>query len=139
MYNCIECQKYLRRWLQKYSGSDKRAAKDGDTVYVKGGIYNESISISKSIKLIGSHDGNETILNGMRVSTAINVFADNVEITGFTILNSNRGIWMYGSNNSSIYSNTIENVNYAISITYGNYNKIYNNSIAMCVAIMDSI
>ncbi|MCD6492813.1 MAG: hypothetical protein J7K36_03295 [Archaeoglobaceae archaeon] len=56
------------------------AAKDGDTVYVKGGIYNESISISKSIKLIGSHDGNETILNGMRVSTAINVFADNVKL-----------------------------------------------------------
>lgn len=39
---------------------------------------------------------------------------------------------MYGSNNSSIYSNTIENVNYAISIDSGNYNKIYNNSIAMC-------
>lgn len=65
-------------------------ASDGDTIYVCNGIYYENISISKSISLIGENK-ETTIISGNPDQYSwylINIFSDDVEVSGFTIKNS---------------------------------------------------
>jgi len=76
-------------------------ASDGDTIYVYSGIYYGSFNINKSISLTGA-DKEKTIITGENEekivisdttqdsSALINIIADNVEISGFTIRNSTR-------------------------------------------------
>lgn len=45
------------------------------------------------------------------------------------IINSEKGIYLYSSNNSKITQNKIENTSTAIEILYSNYNDISNNNI----------
>lgn len=59
-------------------------ATDGDTIFIKQGIYNETIAIDKAITLKGE-DTNKTIINGNLTRTVIQIFHDNVNITGLTI------------------------------------------------------
>jgi len=48
------------------------AADDGDTVYIYNGVYYESLSVSKSITLIGE-DNKYTIIDGKDIGNAINI------------------------------------------------------------------
>lgn len=90
----------------------------GDTVYVKSGTYNESVSIDKPLSLIGEDMSNTIILSeGTRGSGhTISVKADNVTISGFTITSYHPfhslyyfyGIGIRGSN-CNITGNIIEN------------------------------
>jgi len=57
-------------------------ASNGDTIYVYNGIYNENVFIDKQIGLIGE-DKENTIINASGI--VVNVSADNVKISGFTI------------------------------------------------------
>ena len=63
------------------------AASDGDTIYVYSGTYYENVKINISIVLQGE-DKESTIIDSGGNSNAIYVTADNVEITGFTVINS---------------------------------------------------
>jgi nitrous oxidase accessory protein NosD/N-acetylneuraminic acid mutarotase len=74
-------------------------AANGDTVFVKSGTYNESLLISKSIRLIGEN-ANTTILTYPTLyppevylfppsTTEIGITAKNFEISNFTIENKN--------------------------------------------------
>ncbi len=84
-------------------------ASDGDTIFVYNGVYNEIITINKTISLIGENKektiilgGNNTkiidrevmplyYLNNPNNSTfLVNISADNVTIAGFTIKNSTK-------------------------------------------------
>ncbi|MBN1784465.1 MAG: right-handed parallel beta-helix repeat-containing protein [Candidatus Bathyarchaeota archaeon] len=111
------------------------AASDGDTVFVKSGIYNESVSIDVAISLIGEDPATTTIIGDMRLSgTVVLIRHHYVNITGFTIqpssyswtrrgvhllhvsycnvfgnviLNNEEGIWVYGCSTINITGNTV--------------------------------
>ena len=66
------------------------AASDGDAVFVRNGVYHENLVVNKSIMLVGE-DRAITAIDGMeRNQSVVEVTADNVAITGFTVQNSSR-------------------------------------------------
>jgi len=65
------------------------SASQGDTIFVRKGIYCENLVVNKTVSLVGQ--GKEaTIVDGGRVGNVVEVKADNVKIAGFTIRNSGR-------------------------------------------------
>ena len=109
----------------------------GDTVYVYSGIYHENVSINKSINLFGE-DKTKTIIDEGGFygnEDVINVSADEVTISGFSLTGSARyhdkaGIKIQ-SNHNTIYNNNIYDNERGIYILNSSYNnKIYNNTIS---------
>ena len=96
------------------------AANNGDTVYVKSGVYQQltDIEINKSISLIGQ-DKETTIISGVywppgtMITQGVNDFvvinADNVTIEGFTFLNGLDACVVYGSGCLISQNNFINN------------------------------
>jgi nitrous oxidase accessory protein len=96
------------------------AASDGDTVFVKKGIYSEStLNISKKIVLAGEDTNNTIISNNDNPSwdftfpppsptVAIQISTSTVEVSGFTITNAIVGIGGNGDG-IQIIRNIIEN------------------------------
>ena len=81
---------------------------NGHQILVESGIY-EAITIDKSLILIGS--GVETtVINGTGTpdESVIEVLADNVNLSGFTIQNGYYGISVDRKNNISIIANKIQ-------------------------------
>jgi len=111
------------------------AASDGDTVFVKSGTYNESVSIDVAVSLVGEDPATTTINGDMRLSgTVVLIRHHYVNVTGFTIqpssyhwtcrgihllhvsycnvfgnvvLNNEEGIWVYGCSTINITGNTV--------------------------------
>jgi len=110
-------------------------SENGDTVYVynDSSPYYENLFIINSIRLIGE-DRNTTILDGRNRGTVIWVFADWVNISGFTIQYGFYGIDLFCSN-SSVFMNTITHNSFGIELYFnncscrGSYNSIMRNSI----------
>jgi parallel beta-helix repeat protein len=106
-------------------------ASDGDTVFVfdESAPYYEHITINKTINLIGE-DMNTTIIDGEGKGTIIHMYANRINISGFTFRNSGEdfiAIRVYSSKNN-IYHNIIENNR--IGVDYGEYqtnNRIISN------------
>ncbi len=127
----------------------------GQTVYVKSGIYTQQhISINKPVSLVGEN-ATDTVLigiNNIKYSPAyvVLISADNVKITGFTIMNGSQGgirVENIGStqqpNGCTISNNILFNDNTAI----GNYdgtdlsisnNQIYNNTVGVYLSASHS-
>ena len=107
-------------------------ASDGDTIFVYSGIYYEKVDINKSINLIGCNR-NWTFIDGQVVNDVINITADYVNITGFTIQNATAfktGI-IVNSNFNTITRNIIKKNHYNINVyECGNYNTISSNIIS---------
>ena len=93
------------------------AVKIEGSVFVESGLYEETLIIDKSLKLIGeSHT--TTIIQGNQIENIIsiqNLFE--IEISGFTITSGVNGIYIINSNDISIFETTIENNNIGILIT----------------------
>jgi len=117
-------------------------ASDGDTIFVYNGTYNltETIFLNKSINLIGENKSN-TKIDSINCGTAIYVFADNSNISGFTIINNNEsidrnynmvGIWITPHADYTNISNNIISRHYAgiHMASDSNHNRIFNNIIA---------
>jgi nitrous oxidase accessory protein NosD len=62
-------------------------ASEGDIIYVYNGIYNESITISKTIKIYGENKKN-TIINGFYNEIVVEISSNNVVFSNFTVKNS---------------------------------------------------
>jgi parallel beta-helix repeat protein len=128
--------------------SIQSAVKDanaGDTVYVFDDsspyYFSNTMVIRDSIKLIG--ENKETTIidqnkeSSVMKSSIIDIYADEVTISGFTIRNSGDFYYDYGieiiTDNNNISGNIIENNYIGIVITgydtYGHYNIISNNII----------
>jgi parallel beta-helix repeat protein len=61
-------------------------ASSGDTIFVKSGLYHESLVVDKSLLVMGENSTNTTIIGvGGAGSSVFTVSANNVEISGFTI------------------------------------------------------
>jgi len=114
------------------------AASSGYIINVSSGTYFEHLVIDKPLKLIGE-DKNTTIINGSIITGSIitgsgsgccvNITADNVEISGFTIKKGVRGVCLESSNGSIIDNNIISDHCVGISLSDSNNNLITQNSL----------
>lgn len=114
-------------------------ASEGDTIFVKAGLYQESIILNKSITLLGE-SRNCTIIDSNRSSDVITVVSSNCVICGFTVRNGGLavpaycGIKLCNVNNVLICNNIITG-NF-IGIKLGNKqrgctaNTVANNNIS---------
>jgi parallel beta-helix repeat protein len=69
---------------------DDKDTLENYTVFVFSGEYKENIVINKSINLFGE-DINSTIINANNTADGIRINVDNVNVSGFTIMNSGPG------------------------------------------------
>ena len=99
-----------------------------DTIYIFDGTYNESIVIDKSINLIG-FDKNTTIILGNKDLYTIYIKSTGVKIEGFTIQNGEIGVYVSGSEYSSINitGNIISNNQDGIRLYNSSNNIITDN------------
>ena len=83
-------------------------AVDGDTVFVydDSSPYDEKIVIGKSINLIGENR-NSTIIECEPSGTIIQLYNNYIVISGFTLANGYRGIYMLGCEDINISDNII--------------------------------
>ena len=94
-------------------------AEEGDTIYVFGGLYDEVLSINKSITLWGSIEGEDSIIDSsMDQRYTIEITADHFEMIDFTISDNNSiksspiGSLLYlAGDNIIIQGNNITNSN----------------------------
>ena len=94
----------------------------GDTINIPSGIYYEDVTVDKSIKLIGENR-ETTIIDG-----SVEVKADGVNISEFTIQNSQGSGINISSNYNTIWNNNILNNHNGIMLINSNNNVIsYNN------------
>ncbi|HEY4674499.1 MAG TPA: hypothetical protein VIH48_00425, partial [Candidatus Bathyarchaeia archaeon] len=66
-------------------------ANDGDTVYVRNGIYPETVFVNKSVLLMGENKSG-TIIDGDGNGTVLSISAEEAVVQGFTIRNGEIGI-----------------------------------------------
>jgi parallel beta-helix repeat protein len=113
-------------------------ASNNDTIFVSNRIYFENIIITKPIQLIGE-DKNTTIINGNGSSNIIDISADYVKISGFTITNGSQrtaGIRIRGNYNVISECNISSNENYGLYLDSTpeaknniiNLNTFFNNN-----------
>jgi len=103
------------------------AAKSGDTVFVRSGIYVESLTVNKAIAIIG--EGCETTILDASGYDGIMVFADGVTLRGFTIKNADCGVYLE-SNDNTVTKNIIVNSSYHSIMVVGYKNGGYRNNIS---------
>jgi nitrous oxidase accessory protein len=126
-------------------------ANEGDTIFVKKGVYVENPVVNKSISLVGENR-DSTVID---VTAGLKVQSNNVTITGFTIYdgydgislaanycnisgnkitNTTHGIVVFGYENS-ISGNIFESIGLssAIQLNFANRNLVNNNFIDSCV------
>jgi nitrous oxidase accessory protein len=113
-------------------------AGEGDTVLVKSGTYyNQTISINKSLSLIGE-DSQTTILKSRpettsfmipNITSVVEVNADNIRISGFTIDHYDRGISGSGNGTQIISNIFTANWDHTSINMFGSYIEIANNKI----------
>ena len=88
------------------------AATFGDTIYVRPGVYYETLVVNKTISLVGE-DKNTTIINGNNSGYYTILIQDSgVNISGLTIQNSTVGVYVAGNksiNNTIVRNNIITN------------------------------
>ena len=86
-------------------------ANPGDTVFVydDSSPYYENVVVDKSIKLIGE-DKFTTVIDGNMIGDVVSVTADSVNISGFTVQNSeDAGIKVGSSSNTMVCNNILSN------------------------------
>ncbi len=112
-------------------GAAITAANAGDTIRVYAGTYKENLQISKSLTLIGNGTINTTI-DGSANGDVIQITADWVNITGFTVTNSgslsgDAGIDVYWADHCKIEScNFSNNGYYGIYLAFSSDDEVSN-------------
>ncbi len=112
-------------------------AKDGDTIYVYPGYYNESIVISKSISLIGIvENGEKPVIHGIENESALVINADKCVLKNFVLKSKELKIaphispsCVIRSNNNIIENNTFMYGWCSLYLYESSYNTIKNNTI----------
>ena len=113
------------------SAIDDPDTKDGHTIMVDAGTYNERVAINKAISLIGENKNN-TVIDGNE-DEVISIYSNNVEVSTFTLQNGDGGITATNSANGKIFNNIIRFNTGGIGLeTSNNFmifdNYVYNNS-----------
>ena len=101
----------------------------GGTLYIYNGTYNENLNVTKSMTLYGQ-DRNTTVIDGGGSGVAVNISADYVNISNFSIKNASVGVYQYCFNHSIIENNIIfSHVTYGINMAGSHYSRFSNNYI----------
>jgi len=82
------------------------AAQPGDTITVGPGIYRESLTIAKSLKLIGA-GWKETVIDSDGAEIVVNIKADRVAFQGFRVRGGEVGILIEGAHQALLKANRI--------------------------------
>jgi parallel beta-helix repeat protein len=113
-------------------------ASEGDTIYVFGGIYNETLIINKSISLIGGIDDRPTVLSrGLEHKYLVDITADFVALENFVledpgrfIISQHGALVHVASKNVVLQKNNISRCNlWAIYLDSSSDNTISGNII----------
>jgi nitrous oxidase accessory protein len=110
-------------------------SQDGDTIFIKKGVYKEhKIIIHKAIHLIGLDN---PIIDGENKESIFKVNADNFSIEGLTIINVGQsytkdfaGISVLKSKHFTIKNNVLKNVYFGILLEKSSYGIIKNNKVS---------
>lgn len=149
-------------YVDDSGGKDFRSIQDAidfanpkDIIYVYSGTYKEYIVINKSISLIGENKITTIIKSTLIFKNLLEVIADNVKISGFTMMNNHindyalkinsnynsitnniikdtregMGMFINYSNNNILSDNTIDNNYHGIYLIYSDNNIISGNTI----------
>ncbi|UCE37425.1 MAG: right-handed parallel beta-helix repeat-containing protein [Thermoplasmata archaeon] len=104
------------------------AAKDGDTVYVFNGIYNEDVVVNKTINLTGENR-DSTKVTGSGGTNVVRISADYVNVSGFTIKSGSTTITglVIDSDFNTIATNNFSYNWVGIYLRYSSGNNITGN------------
>jgi len=109
-------------------------AEHGSTILVPSGIYHEHVIVNKTISLVGENVST-TIIDGNNAgSTVVQIIADNVSISDFTVRNSGcvwqgSGIQVNRSDNCKIENNYLLNNCHNIRLDYSRNSSVLKNTI----------
>ena len=109
-------------------------ANDNDTIIVCPGTYKENVVVDKSVKILSySQKPADTIVKANNSNDPVfNVTADNVTISGFSVMGATgyekAGIYLYNSNNSRIENVNASNNSMGIYLYDSSNNTITNNN-----------
>jgi parallel beta-helix repeat protein len=105
----------------------------GDTINVSSGTYRENVVLNKTVSLIGENKHN-TVIDGSGTGNVINVTANDVSISGFTIRNSGTLSWVdcgihvyYQSYGNNISDNILTNNSVGVFLDGSRNNALANN------------
>jgi len=100
----------------------------GHQILVSPGIYYESVTLNKSVSLVGEAK-DTTIIDGKGASRIIYVTANNVEVRSFIIQNGTFGLWLHNSDNSKIIDNTLQDGSYGIRLLNSRNTLVVGNTV----------
>jgi len=83
-------------------------ANPGDVIRVASGTYFEKVRVRKPLSLIGE-GSNKTVIDGGKKMVVVEVYADNVEIRGFTVRNGTYGIFLWYCSGALLRNNVMTN------------------------------
>jgi parallel beta-helix repeat protein len=111
------------------------ASNPGDIINVSKGTYYEHLAITKDRLVLVGENVSMTIIDGNQTGTVIEILANNVTITGFTIQGSglqypeDQGIHVYRSSNQTIIGNIIHNCHVGIRVHDSRNSRIIKNTV----------
>ena len=109
------------------------AAENGSTIHVPSAVYYEHIILNKTVSLV-AENVSTTIIEGSGGGTVVEITADNVSITGFTVQNSGwgwyrNGIHVHSADNCEIRGNYLSNNCHNIRLNYSRGSTVANNMV----------
>jgi len=108
-------------------------ANPGDIVYVYGGKYFENLRVNKTISLVGENR-DSTVIDGGGTGDVVNITADWVNITGFTLTNGgpnfgDAGVELFSVGNCLVSDNNASSNGWdGISLWFSSNNTIVGNN-----------
>lgn len=110
-------------------------AEEGDLVFVRSGTYYEHLVVNKTLTLFGE-DRNTTIVDGEYLfPSVVNVTANNVKISGFTIQHcpdGGRALWLNDYVNMTFSYNIITGCNEGVRLVRSSGNVVSDNIVQDC-------
>ena len=108
----------------------------GDTIVVRGGIYNENVDVNKRLTIQSDNGVDKTIVQAKNSNDHVfDVTADYVNISGFTVKGATTeyqyytaGIYLFGASYCNISNNNVSNKHDGIDLYESSNNIIANNN-----------
>ena len=108
------------------------AASSGDTIQVAAGTYYETITVYKTLTIVGN-DASDTIIDGNGTGDIVTITANSVDFSGFNVTQagpgSNAGISVTSDDNKIYACIIYESHDYGIDLISADGNEISNNTI----------